>query len=369
MKKFFKAAGILACIIVAILYIGSALTPYIPPSSFSLMSFFALAFPWVCAAMLLLLIITLFISRKIFWLLLLVSAVGYKNILATVALHVNSNFHNQKDPHSLRILTWNVLNFLSTEHDRISEPEAWKLYIEKIGYWNPDVICFQEYKNVVLPRKFYNIDLLLDSLGYKYRFASNDETAGGKNWKAFYGCAIYSKLPLADTVKLNINSQNRVESLLSADLIFKNRRLRIFTSHLASFSLYGTSNYADKNMYKETLERKRSILHKIRDRELLHERQVEIIREQIDKSPYPVVYCGDMNSTPASYTYHSLKQNLQDAFLRKNFGFGRTFYKLGPTLRIDACFVDRKFEVVQNSIPGVFISDHFPMLTDVQWKE
>ena len=82
----------------------------------------------------------------------------------------------------------------------------------------------------------------------------------------------------------------------------------------------------------------------------------------------PAVYCGDVNSVPTSYTYHHLRGNFQDAFLEKGSGIGRTFYKIVPTLRIDYIFTDKQFKIEQCTVAGKKISDHYPVITDLQWK-
>ena len=85
-------------------------------------------------------------------------------------------------------------------------------------------------------------------------------------------------------------------------------------------------------------------------------------------SPYPVVYCGDINTTPCSYNYRILKDNLQDAFLAKGFGLGATFYKILPTLRIDVFLADPVFKINQCTVVQRKLSDHYPIVTDISWK-
>ena len=53
--------------------------------------------------------------------------------------------------------------------------------------------------------------------------------------------------------------------------------------------------------------------------------QTEIVRKQIDESPYPSVICGDFNAVPNSYTYFKIKGDRQDVFLSKSFGIGKSY--------------------------------------------
>src|SRR5439155_25208949 len=138
-------------------------------------------------------------------------------------------------------------------------------------------------------------------------------------------------------------SSDRNENFVYTDLSLKNKRLRIFTAHLQSFALYEDTaeENEDENIYEITYKRREATAYKIRETEIKHQQEVTVIRRLIDESPYPVVYCGDLNTTPASYNYRYLKgKNLQDAFLVKGSGIGNTFYKIGSMLRIDVCFAD-----------------------------
>jgi endonuclease/exonuclease/phosphatase family metal-dependent hydrolase len=96
--------------------------------------------------------------------------------------------------------------------------------------------------------------------------------------------------------------------------------------------------------------------------------QSDIVRRELDKSPFPVVICGDFNDIPNSYTYSTIKGDMQDAFLEKGAGIGRTYRNLAPTLRIDYIFVDKKFKVQQVKRVLEPYSDHYPVVADVEFS-
>ena len=102
--------------------------------------------------------------------------------------------------------------------------------------------------------------------------------------------------------------------------------------------------------------------------EIEHEYEAKVISSTLDTSQYPVIYCGDMNTVPTSYTYRILKDGRQDAFLKKGNGIGNTFYKMAPTLRIDVCLVDKALDVLQCQVAEKKLSDHYAVVTDVCWK-
>lgn len=107
----------------------------------------------------------------------------------------------------------------------------------------------------------------------------------------------------------------------------------------------------------------------MRDTEVEHQQEATQIRQVLDTSLYPVIYCGDLNTVPTSYPYRILKGNMQDAFLQKGNGIGNTFYKMAPTLRIDVCLADKAFKVLQCEVAEQKLSDHYAVVTDVCWKE
>ncbi len=68
---------------------------------------------------------------------------------------------------------------------------------------------------------------------------------------------------------------------------------------------------------------------------------------------------------PNSYAYETIGNGLQNAFVKKGSGIGRTFSGISPTLRIDNIFLDNRFSVQQFTRIHKKLSDHFPIITDV----
>jgi endonuclease/exonuclease/phosphatase family metal-dependent hydrolase len=98
--------------------------------------------------------------------------------------------------------------------------------------------------------------------------------------------------------------------------------------------------------------------------------QAEIIKKHKADCLYPTIICGDLNNSPFSFVYRSVKGDLNDAFEEAGSGFGTTYsFKYYPA-RIDYIFVDKKFEVKQfNSFPHFKNSDHFPIVTRLDFKK
>lgn len=378
MKKIIKTVWLFICVWAILAYVVSSLSSFIPPLSFSFISLFAIGYPYILATFILCTIIAFFTLRKFAYLMLIILPVGYFNFATTFSLHKEIPWQSQKDSSTLRIMTWNVQSFANYLRRKVTNAAyvtTKNEMLEVVKTYNPDVICFQEYRNVENSKKRAPVKRQLDSLGYKYSFCSNDRgDRKPRNPKVRIetGVAIYSKLPLLDSARMILNYSGKIENFIYADVLFHNKPVRIFTAHLQSFDIYADtaqSRFEDDNIYEITYKKRQAAEFRVRETEMNHQREVETIRKEINTSDHPVIYCGDLNITPTSYNYCYLKgQNLRDAFLAKGSGIGNTFYKICPTLRIDVCLSDTAFRVMQCKRIRKKLSDHFPVVADVKWK-
>ena len=81
-----------------------------------------------------------------------------------------------------------------------------------------------------------------------------------------------------------------------------------------------------------------------------------------------MIFCGDVDDVPNSYAYFTIKGNLDDAFIRRGRGLGRTFRFISPTLRIDYIFADKQLKTKQYTKLDVPFSDHYPLIADFEIK-
>ncbi|MBS1730494.1 MAG: endonuclease/exonuclease/phosphatase family protein [Bacteroidetes bacterium] len=378
MKKFLFISWIIAIILFSIFYLIASFSAFISPDLFSYTSIFALAFPYLFIIGALLCIAGFFIHKKSAYILLAILFCGSYNLVHTVSFHAPKAFTAAKDSTTLRIMTWNVQSFDSylLKHKnkdgyKTNRSEMLQLILD----YNPDVICFQEYLDYENTKKRRSIHNDLFAAGYPYAYASNEKFIESKRkFAAYGGTAIYSKYPLIDSGKLKLidSDVGKQEYMIYASLIFNHQPVRVFTAHLASYYIYSDTTDQTENggsIYQITYDRKLSVQSKIRETGLTHLREAKMIRQQIDASPYPVIYCGDMNSTACTYQYRYLKNDLQDAFLQKGSGIGVTFYKLLYTLRIDFCLVNKNMQVLQSVVGKEKLSDHYPVISDVKWSK
>jgi endonuclease/exonuclease/phosphatase family metal-dependent hydrolase len=180
-----------------------------------------------------------------------------------------------------------------------------------------------------------------------------------------------------DTLHYHFQQPTRetTESLARVTLDVNSRKINIFTTHLRSFK-FGDEDYDNIAALKRPEENKdrllqagKGILSKFRQAYRIRYLQADQVREQLDLSDYPTIITGDFNDVPNSYTYFTIKGDFQDAFVKKSWGLGRTFFFISPTLRIDYVLTDKNFEVLQYKRDLVPYSDHYPVITDISLKE
>jgi endonuclease/exonuclease/phosphatase (EEP) superfamily protein YafD len=82
----------------------------------------------------------------------------------------------------------------------------------------------------------------------------------------------------------------------------------------------------------------------------------------------PLIVGGDFNSPPGSYAYRRLSERLQSAFSAGGWGFGWSFPAQRPLLRIDHLFVSPEFRVLQCRVLPLTVSDHRPVVADLDWR-
>jgi endonuclease/exonuclease/phosphatase family metal-dependent hydrolase len=370
MKKFFRVVFLIITIPVAIAYLFSCLTPYISPAHFWPFTFLALGFPIIAVILICTIIIWFLVRRRVAVILLILLLLGYKNLFSTWAVSVPHTFNYDKDTSALRILDWNVRYFDNNERAADTPNSVRQQMISYIRKVNPDVLLFQDYSDYVGPLYVSNFKTMTDSLGFKYSYASRDSTTHLGSADYITGCAIYSKLPIIDSKTITYESIGEPEGIYYADIVFKNRKIRFYTTHLVSMQIRphpGISNEQGEQKYDSAYRYGKKVTKTIKRYDQIHVKQAEFVKSIISQSPYPSIITGDFNSVPSSYVYHTIRGNKQDAFINKGFGLGHTYYALTKTLRIDYILVDPALKISQVTTPALYLSDHFPVVTDVRW--
>jgi endonuclease/exonuclease/phosphatase family metal-dependent hydrolase len=372
MKKFFRVVFSIITIPIAVAYFFSCLTPYISPVHFWPFTFLSLGFPIIAVVFFCAVILWLFVRRRVGVVLLILFLLGYKNLFSTWAISIPHAFNYNKDTSALRIMDWNVRYFDKSDRLADTPNSVRRQMISYIRKANPDIILCQDYADYDGPLYVSNSRTMMDSLGFKYSYALKDATNHLPSANFTTGCAIFSKVPIIDSNKIDYKNIAEPEGVYYADIVFKNRKLRLYTTHLVSMQIHphpGINNEKGEEKYDSAYRYGKKVTHTIKHYDQIHIRQAEFVKKILSASPYPSIITGDFNSVPSSYVYHTIRGNKQDAFINKGFGLGHTYYALTKTLRIDYILVDPALKITQVTTPVLYLSDHFPVVADVRWAD
>lgn len=303
------------------------------------------------------------------------AALSLKFIRNIIPFRLPSLFILQKASANLRLMSWNVAQFDIMKHK--DKPGTYNEMINLVNEFRPDIACFQEMVsgdtladlNTTYYRKysFYSIFNFANQLNmpdyfYSYNYKENFLS------QQHFGLIIFSKYPIINKQTISNYPYNYNSNFQYVDIVKQADTFRVFNCHLQSLRFSPTNlNYIQNPSIKteNDIENSKNVIIKFKNAFLKRQVQADSVRAEIDKSPYPVIVCGDFNDVPNSYPYEKIGKGLQDAFVEKGAGMGRTFSGISPTLRIDNIFVDKQFSVNQFTRIEKKLSDHFPIITDI----
>jgi endonuclease/exonuclease/phosphatase family metal-dependent hydrolase len=284
--------------------------------------------------------------------------IGWKLITVLIAWHPGTSFPQKKKNNTLRIISWNVRGF-----NGVHPNSGLKLRTQDIAYsiqkWNPDIICMQEYNTNERPEDIANHAQYFTEK-YPYSFFSKDyqtpETA------YYSGCIIYSKYKIIKSERFPFTNQ---ESLIAATILKGDDTIRIFTTHLASYKF----KQNDFESIDDASKNKWGVLSKMKLAFTERAIQAEIVKAQMNASPYPSILTGDFNDVPNSYTYQKIANGWQDAFIEKGVGIGATYLGISPILRIDYILANASWQVKSWEQVDENLSDHHMIMADLLLKK
>lgn len=362
-KKFF----IVSNIILAVLFLLGCYGGWADPKTWWPLGFLTLAAFYLLLLLIGFILFWLFV--KPWWSLISIVAIllAYKPVTNIIPVRFSASFDKQKQPAALRIMSWNVEHFDILEHKE--HPEKKQQMLQLISEYQPDIACYQEMVGSDKVEKAINYipDIIQEEGFTDYHFSFNPKLDFDRNHH--FGIIIFSKHPIINkqTISFYPNDYNSIFQY--ADIVKGDDTVRIFNIHLQSLKFSATNlEYIEKPdiTADEDLKKSKSLISKLKTGFLKRKKQAERIREELDKSPYPVIVCGDFNDVPNSYSYNTIGKGLKNAFIEKGSGIGRTFSGISPTLRIDNIFAADRFTVNQFLRIPKKLSDHFPIFADVQ---
>ena len=371
LRKFAIRFFILLNIITGILFLLTCCNAFLHPDKWWFISLLAFFFPLFLILLLVFLLIWLFVRKRYVFISLLCLLIGWKNIHAFFGFSLATHDFSRKDSSSLRVLTWNVRSWDEFTTKKLDASGHRLPMLKLVGTQHADVLCFQEFFEPADTTKS-NIRYIQRELQFPYYYFSRDFRFRINKYEM--GTIIFSKYPIIQTYQTRFNADTNIktESLIAADIEVNQKIIRIYTTHLQSV-LFKAKDFRNveiiRNAEDSMLQASRSLAKKLKGALGLRGYQADTVRRQLDACTSPYIICGDFNDVPNSYTYFHIRGNLQDAFIAKSFGIGRSYIHISPTLRIDYILPSMDFKVIQAMKITSPYSDHHAVITDLQLQD
>nr|MCM6903255.1 endonuclease/exonuclease/phosphatase family protein [Parabacteroides sp. AD58] len=211
----------------------------------------------------------------------------------------------------------------------------------------PDIICMQEAPDGA----YYQADTVRKAFSYVPHHCVSGRTD-------HLPMMIGSRYPLQHIRTLYF--KNSVNLAMIADVCMPTDTIRLFCNHLETTSVnqYRGQIQAASKPWMFRLKAGVKLILRMKENFRKRAAQADYIAEEIRRSPYPVVVCGDFNDTPASYAYHRMKGALTDGFRDAGRGYQYTFRQLKRIWRIDYIFYSDELKGLSYDSPDTPYSDH-----------
>ena len=309
--------------VILFLLLISYLAPKIHPDFFWHISLLGILFPFLLILNTLFAVYWVISWRKYFWANIVIIVLGLPYIDNTIANQKNTldqkefsqlqkNKKHQFDQ-LINLMSYNVRLF--NQNENIDDDKIENKIVEMIKEKKPNVLCLQEFNLTESTKELFDV--------FNYKKNNDNKLQIFTNYRVIKSGYIKSK---------NI--------CIYKDIVL-NDTIRVYNIHLQS-NWVKTMKSSYQNRVSEALK----------------------IKKHINKSPYPVIVCGDFNDTPLSYTYSTLKKGLADSFQESGIGIGNSYVSI-PTLRIDYILHSQKYESYNYKKLKYKFSDHYPISCDI----
>jgi endonuclease/exonuclease/phosphatase family metal-dependent hydrolase len=373
-RLFTKQSLWIINLLMVLLLFCTKLIPFISPSKVWAMGILGLITPFIAAINIVFVVLWMLFGKWRRMLLSIIAIVACWNIFS-VAIAGNLPSEQSADllqANQIKIMSYNVR--LMDYYNNSGNKQTRSQLLQFLQQQNASVLCLQEFFSSADSNGVQNIKAICDSCHYPY-YAAN------KNFvtkRGFFGDIIFSKYPIVAQNSIQFDSTNVTHRFQYADVVQKADTFRVFNLHLQSVR-FDASDIAlldnkpqassPKKQPNSDYQQSKVIIRKLKTSYDKRGKQADVIAAEIKQSRYPTLVCGDFNDIPSSYTYFTVRGALNDCFLDKGFGLGRTYNDLNLILRIDNIFYDAKhWKPIDFTISDISTSDHYPISSRLQLR-
>lgn len=356
---------VLLNLLAALLLLVCAYSNRISPESMWPAAFLGFSFSFILTVNIFFALFWIVFLRLYFLISVLAFILSWAQFSATFKFPLGST-DNVENP--IKLMSYNVRLFDIYEWQKKEHPKHYNHeIIEFIVSQKPDILCLQEYYTGSRHQISYEDSILTNSL-LKY---SSVEPIRNRDKTLPFGLATFSSFPIIKSFKQEF-SNSTINFCLITDIKVAEDTVRIINTHLESVK-FGKEDYnfvnelANNNINNKITDNSKAILAKMARAYRKRAPQADELAEFVERSPYKVILFGDFNDTPVSYTYHTVTQDLNDAFSLAGRGLGYTYSNF-LALRLDYILFDKSIKCSKYKILRHNYSDHYPVIAEIGLK-
>lgn len=353
MKHFFVYT-LLFLNIVAVFAIGLAsLSVFISPAEFWIPALFGMAYPYLLLVNIIFMVLWIVIKPKfaLFSFLIILSEF---NLIGNY-FQLSGNKTTEK---GVRVTSYNVKYFMG--NTQFPNKENADHILNFLRQDNADIICLQEVR--LNKRQIFDINNTKLPQVNHLQLAHNSYAGG---------LLTMTRFPILNMEEIRFKNSGNM--IIFTDILMDADTVRVYNCHLQSYRLREAEINAidsiDFNNHPKTKEKLMGLSLKFKAALIKRAEQAATLRESIDKSPYPVIVCGDFNDTPVSFAYRTVKGDLEDSFTQSGKGTANTYNGKLPSFRIDYILYSPNFKSFNFEVSSLNHSDHFPISCDLFVKK
>lgn len=360
LRRIFHYLASAAIVLFWLVVIACAWSNHISPLYSVVAPMAYMAFPYLMVLGIVLVLLTLFWSKKLALTGVVLMACCLPRALSVCPLHFSRTVIDESvSTDTFSVMTFNAFHFNSYKdisRDSIAADEAAIAIIDA----DPDIVLIQEsfgFDPFEIRRKKISPALSAQIRAYyPYRLFTSD------------AMGVVSKYPFK-TIDLPNYNPNGDESFRVQRVEFQigDSLVNVYSIHLQSLffspaELGIIARIAGGNA-KHIKEVRGSIMNKIRYAFRSRARQAQSVRNLVDSlSAGPVIVCGDFNDVPDCWAMREIKgNNLTDAFAASGFGPAVTYRKHNLYFRIDHILCSKQLKPLGAQVLKVGESDHYPL--------